>query len=578
MRLYNISVKKIDTCKSMYLFKLFIVFLFLFANAANAFTSITVFGDSALDGGNDETAVRSYYKLNGDAFPVDSGIAHVPVLDFRFTDGYTFIEVMAQNLNLFSPTTFFNYAFAGQLASDLAVIIPDYLNAPETQIDPDGLYVIQVGMNDLISLGRKPEVVSDEVVSAINSLHQQGAQHFLLINSIIGGDTPAFSGNSDQDKIIARNETLLFNQFLQTKIDALSFAENVTIFDLGQLINDIVTGDSGLYGIENVVDACITGHSTGGICNNIQDYFFWDDVHFSEKGHLIIGQVLSSLINQPEQSIGVRLNHSGENTALTQNIPITLAALTTNANKTNTQSVSFYTDNNLIATVSKAPYRIDWLNDQTGEHALTAIVNSVQGNVQTSEPVLINTTAGTDNEVGLYLFNTSTGNTQGSLTINPAGSLSPASMVELVANDTMQLQTFVTSPYVFNWENAPNGSYRLVAKVYDDDNQLTESSPVDVIIDSALENQAPQISLNAPISNNNFISGSLLANASDPDGTIDRVTFMVDGVEMVTDETGPYWLIWDGVPTGRYVLNGVAYDNNGLRTISDPIIVNVGTL
>lgn len=561
----------------MRLFKLFIFFLFLFANTANAFTSITVFGDSALDGGNDATAVRSYYKLNGDPFPVSSGVTHAPVLDFRFSDGYTFIEVMAQNLNLFSPSTFFNYAVAGQVTSDLAVIIPDYLNSPDTQIDPEGLYVIEVGMNDLISLGRKPEVVSDEIVLAINNLHQHGAQHFLLINSILGGDTPAFNGDPDQEKIIAKNETWLFNQFLLTKIDALSFAENVTIFDLGQLINDIVTDGADLYGIKNVVDACVTGHSTGGICNNIQDYFFWDNVHFSEKGHLVIGQILSSLINEPEQSIGVRLNHNVESNTSTQNIPITLAALTASANNTDIQSVSFYTDNNLIATVNEAPYQIDWINDQIGQHALTATVNSAQGNVQTSTPILINTTAGANNEVGLYLFNTSAGNTQGSLTINPAGSLTPASMVELVANDTMQLQTFVTSPYIFNWGNAPDGNYRLVAKVHDDNNQLTESSPVDVTIDSTLENQAPQISLNTPVSNNDFISGSILANASDPDGTIDRVTFMVDGVELVSDDAAPYWLIWDGVPTGRYVLNGVAYDNTGQRTISDPMIVNIGT-
>src|SRR5581483_11083542 len=56
-------------------------------------------------------------------------------------------------------------------------------------------------------------------------------------------------------------------------------------------------------------------------------------------------------------------------------------------------------------------------------------------------------------------------------------------------------------------------------------------------------NQAPTVSLTSPTAGQSFASGTaipLAANASDPDGTINRVEFLVDGALVGPDTSSPY--------------------------------------
>jgi hypothetical protein len=82
---------------------------------------------------------------------------------------------------------------------------------------------------------------------------------------------------------------------------------------------------------------------------------------------------------------------------------------------------------------------------------------------------------------------------------------------------------------------------------------------------------------------------SLLAKASDPDGTVTNVEFVADGTDLgqghivvidpapgYTGITGPvYLLTWPSPPLGPHVLTAVATDNDGASTTSDPVDISV---
>ncbi|TDQ45984.1 glycoside hydrolase family 48 protein [Actinorugispora endophytica] len=92
------------------------------------------------------------------------------------------------------------------------------------------------------------------------------------------------------------------------------------------------------------------------------------------------------------------------------------------------------------------------------------------------------------------------------------------------------------------------------------------------------ENTAPEVSLTSPADGTSFLVGDtvdLAADASDPDGGVDRVEFAADGEVLGTDTTAPYSLAWDGAAAGPYSLTATAYDDEDASTVSSPVDIQV---
>src|SRR5262245_32663915 len=67
-------------------------------------------------------------------------------------------------------------------------------------------------------------------------------------------------------------------------------------------------------------------------------------------------------------------------------------------------------------------------------------------------------------------------------------------------------------------------------------------------------NHAPVVSRTSPTAGQSFAAGAaipLAANASDPDGSINRVEFLVDGAVVATDTTSPYTANATGLAAGN---------------------------
>jgi cellulose 1,4-beta-cellobiosidase len=77
-------------------------------------------------------------------------------------------------------------------------------------------------------------------------------------------------------------------------------------------------------------------------------------------------------------------------------------------------------------------------------------------------------------------------------------------------------------------------------------------------------NQPPTVSLTSPAGGSSYASGvavPLAASAADPDGTISKVEFLVDGAVVNTDTTSPYSFNATGLAAGNHSAAARAYDS-----------------
>jgi hypothetical protein len=86
----------------------------------------------------------------------------------------------------------------------------------------------------------------------------------------------------------------------------------------------------------------------------------------------------------------------------------------------------------------------------------------------------------------------------------------------------------------------------------------------------------PAVTLLAPANGAAFLAPAniaLLANATDPDGTISKVEFFSGSTSLGVRTSPPYSLIWSNVGSGSYSLVAVATDNNGATNTSAPVFI-----
>jgi cellulose 1,4-beta-cellobiosidase len=77
-------------------------------------------------------------------------------------------------------------------------------------------------------------------------------------------------------------------------------------------------------------------------------------------------------------------------------------------------------------------------------------------------------------------------------------------------------------------------------------------------------NQPPTVSLTSPTANQSFAAGAAIpmaASASDPDGTVNRVEFLIDGAVVGTDTSSPYTFSAPGPAAGSHTAQARAVDN-----------------
>lgn len=237
--------------------------------------------------------------------------------------------------------------------------------------------------------------------------------------------------------------------------------------------------------------------------------------------------------------------------------------------------VDFYQNGSFLASDSQQPFRYSWTNVPGGEYQVTAVAVDDRGAESTSAPITVwvnrgpaTTVTGPVESQGVVPYAPFTF-TADSNDREPGGSVAK---VEFYLDGTL-LGENTTAPYEFAWTAGAPGSHQLTA-VGTDDRGLTESSAVR----NFYVTQPPVCSITAPAINAAYeplASFTVTADASDPDESVAKVVFYLDGVLLSEDTTAPYEASITDLDIGNYTLTAIAQDTIGARTTSSPVTVYV---
>ena len=289
------------------------------------YTTIVVFGDSLSDTGNVLHLSEAKYSL-----PIPGPIPFGNYTLGRFTDGpdtlpaaqhyfNTWVEQLAATFpshpavtNSLDGGTDYAYGFAttGSGTSTLVLDqslgisvqienigqqITDYL-ATHPHIDNHTLFIIWGGAIDLLDAQSPTDVINAAIRQTLNiqRLIAAGASQILVPNLPALGLTPRLNG-SLTTSVPANAATVLYNSWLATGVAVLhDFYPRRHIYQLNvfSLFNQIVAAPSA-FGLTDVSDP-----SQGLLPPTDPDtYLFWDDLHPTTRGHNILADSASTLLN-----------------------------------------------------------------------------------------------------------------------------------------------------------------------------------------------------------------------------------------------------------------------------------------
>src|SRR5580698_1524112 len=266
--------------------------------ATSTYDAIYVFGDSYCDVGN-------IFIATGGAEPA------APYYNGRFSNGPIWIEHVAGGLGLpMAPALAggTDYAFGGAFATAPQTIpgggtipsVPEqvalYLSQHGGKADPNALYVIEGGGNDILdATGGSPDALGLKIAVALSEsellLRRAGAKHFVIPNLFNVGLIPAGQANATFDLAAV----VAANKYLNDLLALEDLLEGVYILrlDVFSLIQSLETDDTH-YGFVDVTSPCLTIT----ICSDPDHTFFWDTHHPTEFGQDLFAVTLQVILAQ----------------------------------------------------------------------------------------------------------------------------------------------------------------------------------------------------------------------------------------------------------------------------------------
>jgi len=273
------------------------------------FSKLYVFGDSLSDPGNTWVIRRET------AAPPFAPIPELPYGSHRFSNGKTWAEVLAKELGTYrgglpayrSPW-FGNYAVAGARAqgtNDLKPTFGDqvrkYLGTTGGVADPNALYVVQFGGNDIRDAletalvgGNSNAVIGGAIQALANNitlLSNAGAGKFLVANAPNMGKVPVIGvlGAQGPAELLSAG----YNMALDGLLAQLA-ASGLEIYrlDLFSFV-DVATEMPHGFGFGNASAPCLQVFvaPASEVCDDPDQHLFWDGIHPTRAGHRLVGNV-----------------------------------------------------------------------------------------------------------------------------------------------------------------------------------------------------------------------------------------------------------------------------------------------
>ncbi|MFK5913825.1 MAG: SGNH/GDSL hydrolase family protein [Woeseiaceae bacterium] len=290
--------------------------LSFFAYADASYSKVYIFGDSLSDTGNLASIIN----------------IPPPYFNGRITNGPVAVETLTAKLGTTATPSLHltggasigdNFSVAG------ATAIPDKDgNDLDTQIlvfqanhgyvsPSDALYVIFLGGNDVrAALHQGNPIIAESILStaaskiesAINTLYQSGARHFMVINVPNIGLIPetsliAKALNNPLFVTQATNLTVRYNEKLHEVVKSLDKNNDIDLieFNLYKLFNKVFK-KAEEFGFSNNTNACFESrildfHPDCQYGANVDSFFFFDEIHPTQRVHAMFGEAFYNALD-----------------------------------------------------------------------------------------------------------------------------------------------------------------------------------------------------------------------------------------------------------------------------------------
>jgi phospholipase/lecithinase/hemolysin len=189
-------------------------------------------------------------------------------------------------------------------------------NAAHPTADPNALYTIWIGANDLSDIpaaSTPAQVAADigtiaaNIDTAIGILGADGARNFLVVTVPDLGKTPdAIAGGPAAEAgasalALGLDTTLVGGSGPIPSLSFLAAADglNLQVLDTYSLLDGIVANPSA-FGLTNVTAPCLVGTT---VCATPNQFLFWDGQHPTAAGHALVADDALTLVTPEPASI-----------------------------------------------------------------------------------------------------------------------------------------------------------------------------------------------------------------------------------------------------------------------------------
>ncbi|NJM21887.1 MAG: SGNH/GDSL hydrolase family protein [Richelia sp. RM2_1_2] len=291
------------------------------------FSQFYVFGDSLSDTGN------VFAATEGLTNPETAIPPNPPYAPGRFSNGDIWVDFVGKEIGL-TPTTFIppqvniptegiNFAIGGSSSGLNNALVPDAplpgvlgqvglftqnLIANNQKADPNALYTVWGGANDYI-FGNvtDPNQTVGNLSQAINSLTQAGAKNIAVFNLPDLGQLPFAIATNTSAQL--SQLTLSHNAALEQVLNSLSGNSDINIIpiDVNSPFKRVVANPGEFGFTQNPAIPCVVGDivNISSVCDNPDEFVFFDAFHPSSKSHRLVADVTLSAIKHetvPEPS------------------------------------------------------------------------------------------------------------------------------------------------------------------------------------------------------------------------------------------------------------------------------------
>ena len=290
-----------------------------FAGAHGCNNRFIAFGDSLTDPGN------AYAASGVISTPPFSLIPSAPYASHTFSNGPTWAEWLAFTLGspesgaaaFVAPGSFTNYAMGGARARagsgsfDLTAEVSLFLADFGGQACQAPTYILWIGGDDLrdaltaLATAGNPadgEAAALAIIGAavsgiadnVAALYGSGARRFFILTAPDVSHAPAVRMQGPAAIAAGAQLSAGFNQALGAAIGQLEQLPgiHVTTYDENVLTAAIIASPA-QFGLRDVTDPCLKfGVVQNAVCARPWQYLFWDGIHPTAAGHLIVASAV----------------------------------------------------------------------------------------------------------------------------------------------------------------------------------------------------------------------------------------------------------------------------------------------